>query len=108
MLTLRADRHSQLLNHVEEAIRNWEDGKATDTIYLDFAKAFDKVPHLRLIKKCEGLGIQGDILRWILEWLFLIFINDIDIACEVSGAHIIKFADDTKLSQMWTETKDLI
>ena len=27
------------------------------------------MPHLRLIKKCEGLGIQGDILRWIREWL---------------------------------------
>ena len=36
---------SQLLNHIEDAIRNWEEGKATDTIYLDFAKAFDKVDH---------------------------------------------------------------
>ena len=32
--------------------------------------------------------------------LFLIFINDIDIACEVTGAHIKKFADDTKCYQI--------
>ena len=27
MLTLGVDQHTQLLNHVEEAIRNWEKGK---------------------------------------------------------------------------------
>ena len=38
-------------------------------MYLDFAKAFDKVPHLRLIQKCKGLGIGGKVLAWIKEWL---------------------------------------
>ena len=32
-------------------------------------KAFDKVPHKRLIKKLDGYGIQGNILRWIAERL---------------------------------------
>merc|ERR1712105_76335 len=60
---------SQLLNHVEEAIRNWEDGKATDTIYLDFAKAFDKVDHDILCHKLKALGITGKVGVWIKEFL---------------------------------------
>ena len=44
---------SQLLNHVEEAIRAWEKGKVTDTLYLDFAKAFDKVDHDILCHKLK-------------------------------------------------------
>merc|ERR1712033_124478 len=60
---------SQLLNHVEEAIRNWEDGKATDTIYMDFAKAFDKVDHDILCHKLKALGITGKVGVWIKEFL---------------------------------------
>ena len=44
-------------------------GHSVDIVNLDFAKAFDKVPHMRLIRKCEGLGIQGNILKCIKEWL---------------------------------------
>ena len=32
-------------------------GENIDVIYLDFAKAFDKVPHRRLLAKVEGYGI---------------------------------------------------
>merc|ERR1712120_62225 len=60
---------SQLLNHIEEAIRNWEDGKATDTIYLNFAKAFDKVNHDILCRKLRALGITGKVGVWIKEFL---------------------------------------
>ena len=38
-------------------------------MYLDFSKAFDKVPIRRLLKKCDGFGIRGKVLRWIEEWL---------------------------------------
>jgi hypothetical protein len=34
-------------------------------VYLDFAKAFDKVPHQRLLKKLRAYGIQGKYLAWI-------------------------------------------
>ena len=40
-----------------------------DTLYLDFVKAFDKVPHLRLIEKIAENGIGGKITKWIKCWL---------------------------------------
>ena len=45
------------------------EGQSADVIYLDFAKAFDKVPHQRLLQKLEGHGIQGTLLDWISLWL---------------------------------------
>ena len=40
-----------------------------DVLYLDFAKAFDTVPHRRLLVKLEAYGIGGSILRWIRMFL---------------------------------------
>jgi hypothetical protein len=40
-----------------------------DVVYLDFAKAFDKVPHQRLARVLEAHGIGGCVLKWINEWL---------------------------------------
>ena len=40
-----------------------------DTIFLDFAKAFDKVPHRRLALKLSSHGISGKLLQWIVTWL---------------------------------------
>ena len=60
---------SQLLEHVEDSIRAWEIGKATDTVYLDFAKAFDKVDHDILCHKLKNLGIKGKVGIWIKEFL---------------------------------------
>ena len=60
---------SQLLQQIEHMIRAWEENKATDTIYLDFAKAFDKVDHNILCHKLKRLGITGKIGIWIREFL---------------------------------------
>ena len=40
-----------------------------DIILLDFAKAFDKVPHIRLLHKLDYYGIRGGTLSWIKEFL---------------------------------------
>jgi len=40
-----------------------------DVIFLDFSKAFDKVPHRKLIQKLEGHRIGGKVSRWIRNWL---------------------------------------
>ena len=36
---------------------------------MDFAKAFDKVPHRRLADKCKAHGIDGQVIDWINAWL---------------------------------------
>merc|ERR1712138_120751 len=40
-----------------------------DTVFLDFAKAFDKVDHNILLEKVKRHGIGGKIGRWIMEFL---------------------------------------
>ena len=44
-----------------------DNNKVVDLVYLDFQKAFNKVPHERLMVKV--LSIQGDAARWIRNWL---------------------------------------
>ena len=43
--------------------------KWVDLLFLDFEKAFDKVPHRRLLQKIEAYGVSGRILRWIGAFL---------------------------------------
>ena len=44
-------------------------GDSADIFYLDFAKAFDKVPRNRLLQKLTTKGIGGNIQSWIENWL---------------------------------------
>ena len=60
---------TNLLEFLEKMTRILDDGEPADIIYLDFSKAFDKVPHKRLMKKMEALGITGNILNWTTNWL---------------------------------------
>ena len=46
-----------------------DSGNDIDVIYLDFWKAFDKVPHRRLLKKLWAYGIRGQIHHWMKEFL---------------------------------------
>ena len=41
----------------------------TDIVYLDFAKAFDRVDHQLLLKKLKNFGISGNLLQWFKNYL---------------------------------------
>ena len=130
---------TNLLEYLEELTKLVDRGASVDVVYLDFAKAFDKVPIARLLEKCRGVGIDGNILGWIKSWLsgreqrvvlngqasswgevlsgvpqgsvlgptlFLIYINDIDNAVDVSGSVLKKFADDTKWAMVVESEQD--
>ena len=43
--------------------------KAVDVVYVDLQKAFDKVPHKKLLYKLKQIGIKGKLLNWIGNWL---------------------------------------
>ena len=60
---------SQLITTIEDLAKNLDRGMQTDALILDFQKAFDKVPHQRLLEKLKYYGIRGNILKWIAQWL---------------------------------------
>ena len=108
----------------EEITKLVDDGSPVDVVYLDFQKAFDKVPHQRLLLKLKAHGIGNDVINWIEKWLthrrqrvivdgeisnwksvlsgvlglilFLIYINDLE---DDISSKLLKFADDTKYSE---------
>jgi Reverse transcriptase (RNA-dependent DNA polymerase)/Endonuclease-reverse transcriptase len=60
---------TNLLAFLDKMTATLDSGEAADVIYLDFAKAFDTVPHERLKKKLRAHGISGQLLKWIAAWL---------------------------------------
>ena len=55
--------------HYDKILEHIESDKNVDVIYLDFAKAFDKVDHGILCHKLKSLGICGKIGSWIFQFL---------------------------------------
>ena len=55
----------QLISNLEEWYGAILQQKMVDTIYIDFSKAFDRVPFPKLITKLKHYGVQGKILKWI-------------------------------------------
>ncbi len=118
---------TNLLAFMEKVAEYLDRGEPVDVIYLDFQKAFDKVPHKRLIERLREIGIKGKLLNWIEEWLKgrkqrvvingkasewievdsgvpqgsilgpLLFIIFINGIDEGILSDILKFADDTKI-----------
>ena len=60
---------SNLLLAREMWAKTLDAGGRADVIYVDFSKAFDRVPHRRLLSKLSAYGISGKILAWIKDFL---------------------------------------
>ena len=60
---------TQLLNVLNTWFYYLDNNIPVDAIYLDFQKAFDSVPHKRLIEKLRGYGIRDNLLSWIESFL---------------------------------------
>ena len=60
---------TNLLMFLEDITKHIDEGTPVDVIYMDFRKAFDSVPHQRLLKKVKAHGISGKVYKWIEEWL---------------------------------------
>ena len=120
-----------------EEITKWvDDWSPVDVIYLDFRKAFDKVPHQRLILKLKSHGMGNSIINWIEQWLTdrrqrvvvdgevsswksvlsgvpqgyvlgpILFLVYINDFEEGVIGKLLKFADDTKLFRKTKEIGD--
>ena len=56
-----------MVNNLDRALNPGH--KQTDVTIMDFAKAFDKVPHGRLLYKLDYYGIRGSTHKWIASWI---------------------------------------
>ena len=60
---------TQLLEVLDVWTKVLDEGGRIDVIYMDFQKAFDTVPHRRLIHKVKAHGIGGHLLGWLKDFL---------------------------------------
>jgi len=60
---------TNLLEFLDKVTGCVDSGECVDVVFLDFAKAFDKVPLKRLMVKIRSHGVTGKIAQWIEEWL---------------------------------------
>ena len=65
----RRSCETQLVTLVDELASGLDKGKQYDLAVLDFSKAFDRVPHRRLLAKLENYGVRGNTLGWIQAFL---------------------------------------
>ena len=60
---------TQLLHALNDWTLSLDEHLPTDVIYFDFSKAFDTVPHARLLLKLQAYGINGELLNWFKSFL---------------------------------------
>ena len=60
---------TNLLSFYRKVFETIDNGDRYDIVFLDFSKAFDKVPHRRLLSKVKAHGIGRKVLEWIRGWL---------------------------------------
>ena len=127
---------TNLLEFFNTVFSEVDNFKSFDVIYLDFKKAFDTVPHQRLLEKLKAHGIRNKVLQWIRNWLLnrqqrvvingecsewanvtsgvpqgyvlgpLLFLIYINDIDNNITSNISKFADDTKIGHRITSDED--
>ena len=60
---------TQLTITTDDFTKNSENGIQTDVAILDFSKAFDTVPHQKLLHKLSCYGVKGSLHSWIKSFL---------------------------------------
>ena len=65
----KRDCMTNLLSCIETWTRIIEEEESIDLIYTDFSKAFDSVPHQRLLQKIANIGIDGKVHKWVKSFL---------------------------------------
>ena len=60
---------SQLISTTQDIAEAIDCKGEVDAVLLDFSKAFDRVPHCRLLNKLEYYGIRGPLIKWINKFL---------------------------------------
>ena len=56
----------ETLDFISEALSN---GHSVDEVMLDLSKAFDLVPHKRLVHKIKGYGVTNELAEWFEDFL---------------------------------------
>ena len=80
---------SQLLQVLNEIGELLDKRVQVDTIYLDFAKAFDRVDHQLLLKKLRLFGINGSLLCWFSDYLHFRF-QKVSVLGKTSTPYLIQ------------------
>ena len=60
---------TQLVLSLHQWSKARDEGRQVDAIFLDFAKAFDRVAHDVLLQKLCNIGISGALLNWCHDYL---------------------------------------
>ena len=64
----RRSCETQLVTLINDLSSSLDRGDQTDMLILDFSKAFDRVPHKRLLRKLHYYGIRGHLHSWITSF----------------------------------------
>ncbi|TLM13355.1 reverse transcriptase family protein, partial [Acinetobacter baumannii] len=60
---------TNLCEFLDYVLSSMEDGHQVDVVYTDYSKAFDRINFDILIEKLHGLGVHGDLLRWLESYV---------------------------------------
>ena len=84
-------QQKQLIEFTEDILRGMKEGKQSDVVVVDFANAFDKVCHTRLLHKLHMYGIDPETGRWSRSFLcgrIQCVVVDGEASEELGGNHL--------------------